>query len=531
MAEVAGSDQVGALGTSAERLALRRLGVRFGSTTALDAIDLSVKAGEIHAIVGENGAGKSTLMKVLSGAVQPDCGTLYLDGQRYRPFSPRDARRRGVSMIYQELSLLPHLTAEENLLLDINEGPDAGFFLRRRRARRLAEGVLEQLNLRGIPLDEPVRNLPVASRQIIEIVRALVVPSKNQLLILDEPTSSLSRQEVMNLFRLLNRLKHQGCSILYISHFLEEIMELADRFSVLRNGRWVGTHEVSSVSPLALAQMMTGCELGELYPRSKRTAGPPILELKNFTTPGQLRVPHFELRRGEVVGIAGLMGSGRTELLRAIFGLDAFKGGLIRVGSSLGRGSPARRWRQGVGFVSEDRRHEGLSLNLSIADNLTLPSPETLGPWGWINPRRQQRQTEAWIERLSIRCKGSLQNVTELSGGNQQKVALARLLNKNCDLFLLDEPTRGIDIGAKAQIYELINQLAGEGKAVLIVSSYLPELLGLCDRIAVMRRKKLGPARPVKELNENHLTVEMATVCEGGDGGADGTDLGKKNGA
>jgi ribose transport system ATP-binding protein len=315
---------------------------------------------------------------------------------------------------------------------------------------------------------------------------------------------------------LVRRLRGQGLAIIYISHFLEEISAVCDRYTVLRDGRSVGGGAVAGAQHDRIVSLMVGRDVEALYPRNHHQPGEPVLTIENLAGRARPASATFELRRGEVLGIAGLIGAGRTELLRAIFGLDPVRRGDIRVAAVSGPAAPGARWRQGVGFVSENRKAEGLATGLSIADNLTLPRLGGLGPAWLVSPSRQASAARRWVERLSIRCASPAQRVSALSGGNQQKVALARLLHADVDVLLLDEPTRGIDVGSKAEIYRLIDELARGGRAVLMVSSYLPELLGVCDRIAVMHRGRLGPARPAADWNEQTLML-AATGAAGGE--------------
>lgn len=488
---------------------------RFGATRALDGVDLDVMPGEVHALIGENGAGKSTLMKVLAGEHQPDAGGMELDGEPYRPRSPADGRASGVVMVYQELSLAPHLTVAENILL--GSEPGFGPLVSRRALRRQASDALRQLARTDIPIDAPVQRLPLAQRQLIEVARGIA--SGCRVLVLDEPTSSLSRDDVERLFALIHHLRRDGQSILYISHVLEEVREIGDRYTVLRDGRRVGGGDIADASPHDMIAQMVGRDIGELYPRATRTPGEPLLEVDRLAGVPAPRDASLAVRRGEIVGIAGLLGAGRTELLRALFGLAPIRSGSVRVGAYVGPCSPARRWAQGVGLVCEDRAREGLALNRSVAENLTLPALTRHGALGLVWPARQSRAARRWIDALPIRCRSHRQPVGELSGGNQQKVALARLLHADCDLLLLDEPTRGIDVASRAEMYQRIDDLVRgrpvassasdpRPRAAIIVSSYLPELLGVCDRIAVMRRGRLGPLRPVAELDERRLLAE-----------------------
>jgi ribose transport system ATP-binding protein len=483
------------------RLQMRGVRKRFGATVALDGVDLAVAAGEVHALVGENGAGKSTLMKVLSGALQADAGEMWLDGRPYRPRGPQAARAAGVAMIYQELSLAPHLSVQDNILLGME--PTRLGRLDRAAMRRRSRDALEQLGHTEIDPRQRVRDLPIGSRQIVEIARAVAVGCG--VLVLDEPTSSLGREDVRRLFALVARLRRQGHAIVYISHFLEEVKDISDRFSILRDGKVVGAGRTAEHSVAGIARVMVGGQVEERFHHAARAPGEPLLELRDLAGRRKPESASLTLHRGEVFGIAGLVGAGRTELLRAIFGLDPVRRGLIRLGVFVGAAAPARRWRQGAGMLSEDRKAEGLALGLSVTDNLTLSKL----PF-FVQPRRQAAAARAWAQRLGIRCRQVAQPVIELSGGNQQKVALARLLHHDAEVWLLDEPTRGIDVGSKAEIYRLIDELAGRGKAVLMVSSYFPELLGVCDRVAVMCRGRLGAARPVADCDEHALMLEAS---------------------
>jgi ribose transport system ATP-binding protein len=476
----------------------------FGATQALAGVDLEVAAGEVHALVGENGAGKSTLMKVLSGAHAPDSGEMELDGREYHPHDPLEARELGVAMIYQELTIAPHLDVAENVLLGVE--PCRGPLIRGHELHRRTRAALAEVGLENLDTKRRAGELPIATRQLIEVARAVAMGA--QVIVFDEPTSSLARGDVERLFALVRRLREQGRSVVYISHFLEEVQAVCDRFTVLRDGRSVATGMVAGTPASAIVAQMVGRDVKDLYPRSPRTAGDVVLEARALAGAVKPADASLALRRGEVVGIAGLVGAGRTEFLRTIFGLDEVKSGSVRVGTFSGGGTPAERWAQGVGLLSEDRKVEGLALNRSLAENLTLTKLSH-----FVRPAELDAATRRWIDRLGVRCRHPEQAVGELSGGNQQKIALARLLHHDVDVLLLDEPTRGVDVGAKAQIYKLIDELATRGRAVLMVSSYLPELLGVCDRIAVMCRGRLGPARPVNETDE-HRIMREATGLE-----------------
>jgi ribose transport system ATP-binding protein len=490
------------------RVAIRQLRKSFGSTLALARVELAADGGEVHAVLGENGAGKSTLLKILAGIVEPDGGSIALDGKPWTPRGPADARARGLAMVHQELALCPHLSVADNVLLGIE--PARFGVLRRNAASGLVDGALGRVfGARTIDPSTRVGVLPLADRQLVEVARALATATAAggslRVLVLDEPTSSLGATDVDRLFGLVGELAAQGTTVLYVSHFLEEVARVASRFTVLRDGETVGSGDVAATSVDTIVRMMAGRDISEALPRTPRTAGDVVLSTRAL---GGARLPvdaSLELRRGEVLGIAGLVGAGRTELLRAIFGLDRVRRGEVRVGAVLGPASPARRLAQGVGFSSEDRKAEGLATSLSIADNLVLSK---LGPSGPGLPSRSREAARLWIDRLGIKCAGPDQRVVELSGGNQQKVQLARLLHHDVDVLLLDEPTRGVDVASKAQIASMVEELASRGKAVLLVSSWLPELLGMADRIAVMRRGTLMRARPVADCDEASVLRE-----------------------
>jgi ribose transport system ATP-binding protein len=492
---------------------LRICGIRksFGSTHALRNVNLEIRPGEVHALIGENGAGKSTLMKILSGAYQPDTGEVLLNGELYSPCDPLHARRKGIAMIYQELNLAPDLSVEENILLGVE--PSRFGWINRKERRRTAQNVLAELQHKDLPLDTPVHRCSIAEQQTVEIARALI--GSPQVLIMDEPTSSLTQVDMENLFTAIAKLKARGVSIIYISHFLEECKRIADRYTVLRDGETVGSGEMPSAHLPEIIHLMVGRELDEIYPSIPHEIGPPLLEVSNLSGKRRPTNVSFTLRKGEIFGLAGLIGAGRTETLRALFGLDPVTKGTITVGQTRrSRFSPATALSSGLGMLSENRKEEGLMLNLSLSDNLTLPCLKPYSRAGLLDTGAQREATLEWIERLNIRAQGPLQSIGELSGGNQQKVAIGRLLHSKSDIFLLDEPTRGIDVGSKAQIYQLIGDLAAKGKSILFVSSYLPELLGVCDTIGVMCRGGLTAIRPAAAWNEHSIiTAAIGQSC------------------
>jgi ribose transport system ATP-binding protein len=493
------------------RLRLTAIQKSFGATRALKSVSLEIAPGEVHAIIGENGAGKSTLMKILSGAYGADAGTMNLSGVPYLPENPHDARLKGVAMIYQELNLALHLSAQENILLGA-ESARAGW-IDRKTSRERAQAALAQLGHEGLDLDRLAGDFSIAEQQIIEIARALLISP--QVLIMDEPTSSLTQADTAKLFATIARLRARGVSIIYISHFLEECRLIADRYTALKDGETVGSGEMAGASLDHIVTLMTGREVKDLYPRIAHPMGSVVLEVKAAASKPRLRQATLQLRAGEIFGLGGLIGAGRTDLLRAIFGLDDLAAGEVCIlGASNRAVGPKNRWGQGVGFLSENRKEEGLMLNQTVTDNLTLTKLGAFGRMGWINGGRQQAVAQRWVGELRVKCRDAGQLIGELSGGNQQKVALARLLEHPARIFLLDEPTRGIDVGSKAQIYQLVSELAAAGKAVVVVSSYLPELLGMCDTIGVMCRGELTAVRPRAEWSELEI-MRAATGSAG----------------
>lgn len=496
---------------SSPRLRMLQVRKRFGATQALRGVSFEVGAGEVHALIGENGAGKSTLMKVLSGAYRPDAGRIELDGQPFVPTDPLHARRCGIAMIYQELTLAPHLSVEENILL--GQEPARFGWIHRSRRRELARRALATLRHESIPLDAPVGALSIAEQQVVEIARAFI--GQPRVLVLDEPTSSLTQVDTENLFAVIRRLRESGVSIVYISHFLEECQRVSDRYTVLRDGESVGGGEMAEADLNKIIRLMVGREITEIYPRTPHTLGRPVLEFKALAGAAKPRSVTLSLREGEILGIAGLIGAGRTETVRAAFGLDPIARGVVVVrGREQTWSAPAARLADGIGLLSENRKEEGLMLNRSLADNLTLTRLAPLGRLGFISGSRQKQVSRQWLRKLDVRARSPLQPVDELSGGNQQKIAVGRLLHHDARILLLDEPTRGIDVGSKAQIYRLMGELAAQGRAILFISSYLPELLGVCDTIGVMCRGVLSEVRPASAWTEHSLIAAAIGQAE-----------------
>jgi ribose transport system ATP-binding protein len=482
----------------------------FGPTRALDGVDLTVRPGEVHALIGENGAGKSTLLNILSASVKSSAGSIVFRGELYHPADPLEARRLGIAHIHQELSLCGHLSVAENIFLGVEQGR-AGWIDRTGMNRQAAE-ILQLLPHPALTPRSRVKDLPIAARQIVEICRALA--RRTSLILMDEPTSSLQRTDVERLFQFIRKLRDSGVGVIYVSHFLEEVREIADSFTVLRDGRSVLQGSLAQVTDDQLVAAMVGRPVREIFPPRGPAASDTVMRVDDLSAPPALLRAGLELRRGEVLGIAGLIGAGRTEFLRALFGLDQAKAGTISVHGNelrLRHGADAeQRIAAGIGYLSEDRKGEGLAVSLSVTDNITLTNLGACSRLGWIDLSRQRQLAEESARAVGVKAPAMDVPVRLLSGGNQQKVALARLLHQGCEIFLLDEPTRGVDVGSKTQIYELTASLARSGKAVIVVSSYLPELFGICHRLAVMRRGNLSPARPIGEWTPE--TVLQAAI-------------------
>ncbi len=481
----------------------------FGPVRALRGVSMDVHAGEVHGLIGENGAGKSTLMKILAGVYQPDRGEMTLDGRSYAPASPIDGRRAGISMIYQELVLAPHLTVEENVTLGAEH---TRFGWIRSRSDEVRD-VLGWLGQEGIDPEARVRSLSIGKQQLVEIARALLLNAR--VVVMDEPTSSLAAADTRALFDVMRRLKRRGVAVIYISHFLEEVREICDRYTVIRDGEAVSTGLVGETSIDRLIEDMVGRSVEELFPTNDHEIGEPVLHVASVSARrGYPDSVSFTLRRGEIMGIAGLVGAGRSEAVRTLFGLEPADDGRVSI-----RGRPALKatyvtpktaLREGMDLLSEDRKEEGLALRLPLSFNLTLSDLKRYSRFGFLNLKRERSDAGQWIKALGIRTRDEEQPAVELSGGNQQKVCIGRLLHQDNDILFLDEPTRGIDIGSKAEIYRLIHRLAGRGKAIVMISSYLPELLGVCDTLGVMFKGRLSAVRPVSQWDE-HVIMRFAT--------------------
>ena len=490
-------------------LELRGISKRFPGVVALEEIDFDLRAGEVHVLVGENGAGKSTLVKILSGIYRPDDGQILLDGRPIVLPDPHAAQTLGISTVHQELNLVPHLDVGRNIFLGREPLRGPGGIVDYPALYRAAAGQLRAL---GMELDPrtPVRRLGVALQQMTEIAKALV--ARARVLILDEPTAAITAEEAERLFQIVERLKAQGAAILLISHHLEDATRVGDRATVLRDGRKVATVGMAETTPRDLIRMMVGRELTQQYPKEPIARGGVALRVSGLTRRGVLHDVSFAVHRGELLGIAGLVGAGRTELARAIFGIDPLDAGRIEIdGRPVRIGSARDAIAHRMALLPEDRKQQGLVLLLSVADNVGLAAPEKVGaPLGLVPPTARARAARRFIDALRIRTPGPGQRAMLLSGGNQQKVVLAKWLLTEADIFLFDEPTRGIDVGAKVEVYRLMNALLRNGAAIVMISSELPEILGMSDRILVMREGRIVADLDRAEANQEVIMTYAA---------------------
>ena len=464
---------------------------RFPGVLALSNVDFALHKGEVHALLGENGAGKSTLMKILSGVYQPDEGEIIFEGQPVTFANPLSAQSAGITIIHQEFNLFPELTVEENIFIGREFCKNNRWRLDEKQQRQAAIDILQKLNLNIAP-DTLVADLTVAQQQMVEIAKAISVNAK--ILIMDEPTAALTETEIDSLFQVTRLLKEQGTGIVYISHRLEELALIADRATVMRDGQFIATVDYDAVKISDLIAMMVGRDLGNIYPRREPLAQrKPVLEVSGLTRNGVLNNIDFTLYQGEILGFAGLMGAGRTELARAIFGADPIDGGTLKLNGKVTviKDIPDAI-QQGISYLTEDRKKEGLALGLSVERNIMLGNyPEYSDRFGNVDSKRCQKTSEEQVKALRIKTPHLEQAALNLSGGNQQKIIIARWVCKDTDILIFDEPTRGIDVGAKLEIYELMNRLVAKGKSIIMISSELPEVLGMCDRILVMRNGRI----------------------------------------
>ncbi|SDN25239.1 sugar ABC transporter ATP-binding protein [Allokutzneria albata] len=481
-----------------ELLRVEGITKRFTGALALSDVDFDLRSGEVHVLLGENGAGKSTLVKVLAGAHSPDTGRIVVDGREVRLGSPQQAAKLGIAVIHQELTLVPDLSVAENLFL--GRMPRRFGFVDRALVRRRAREMLERV---GLPVDPgtPVRELGIAQQQMVEIARALDTDAK--VLVLDEPTAVLTETETDRLLEIMAELRDEGVGLVFITHHLEEIRRIADRITVLRDGESVGVLPAGS-SVDEMVRMMVGRTISEQYPRRAREPGEVLLSVSGLTRSGAFSDISFEVRAGEVLGIAGLVGSGRTEVARAVFGVDHYDSGEVVVAGSRPRAGDVRAvMRAGLGLVPEDRKGQGLVLTSSVGENLGLVTMRAATKGGFVDRKAQRVRTSAMAGRLRVKTSGLDQPVRELSGGNQQKVVIGKWLLADVRVLVLDEPTRGVDVGAKVEIYELVNELTDAGHAVVLISSDLPEVIGMSDRVLVMSAGRVAGELTAAEATQD----------------------------
>jgi ribose transport system ATP-binding protein len=496
-------------------LQMQGISKSFGGIDALRNVNFSATSGEVHAIVGENGAGKSTLMNILAGALLPDAGETLIDGRPVKLATPHQAFDLGIRTVYQEFSLIPHLTVTENILLGQMPTGKMTWWVDWRGAYRRAEEILQELGFTDIDVRTSVSRLSVSHQQMVEIAKALI--QKPRILVLDEPSAVLSAKELTRLFALMQKLKRESTLILYISHRLEEVFEVADRITVLRDGELVGTVHTRETDQRQLIKMMVGRTMDEIYPRRSTRPGETILTIKDFTRAEGFKQISFSLARGEILGLFGLVGSGRTEVARSIFSAELPTAGDMQLaGKPIRPKSPYEALKAGIALLTEDRKRDGLVMSCSIRDNVGLATLPQVSRWRFLNRRRQDEQVQTKVEELKLRPTkiplGRL--VRTLSGGNQQKVVLAKWLLSQAKVLILDEPTRGVDVGSKVDIYHIINDLAARGVGILLISSELPEILGMSDRVLVMQGGRLVGEFPKEQASEEKLLACAAGVIQ-----------------
>ncbi len=492
-------------------LQMKHITKRFPGVLALNDVQFTLRRSEVHALLGENGAGKSTLMKILSGVYQPDEGEIIFEDKPVSFSDPLSAQNVGITIIHQEFNLFPELTVEENIFIGREFCKKNRWRLDEKQQRQATIEILQKLNL-AIKPDTLVADLTVAQQQMVEIAKAISVNAR--ILIMDEPTAALTETEIESLFRVTRLLKEQGTGIVYISHRLEELALIADRATVMRDGQYISTVDYECVKISDLIAMMVGRDLGNIYPRREALQQRiPVLKVNGLTRKGVLNDINFTLYRGEILGFAGLMGAGRTELARAIFGADSIDSGTLKLnGKETVIKDISDAIQQGISYLTEDRKKEGLALNLSVERNIMLGNyPEYSDRFGNVDSRRCQQTSEEQVKALRIKTPNLEQAALNLSGGNQQKIIIARWVCKDTDILIFDEPTRGIDVGAKLEIYELMNRLVAKGKSIIMISSELPEVLGMCDRILVMRSGRITGELSAKEATQEKI-MQYATL-------------------
>lgn len=481
----------------------------YPGVVALDHVDFSVKPGEVHALLGENGAGKSTLIKILAGAEQRDEGEIWFDGQSYDRYSPHDAIEMGISVIYQEFNLVSKMTVEENIFL--GKEYRNGIFTDKKAMLQKARQVIEPL---GGDIDPKVKvsDLSVAYQQLVEISKAII--NKSKIVVMDEPSAALSLNELEILFKLIRQFKSEGTSVIYISHRLEEVFEIADRVSVFRDGKYVATKQVAETNKDQLITLMVGRELSGDYPQNDQKSDDVILKVHGITN-NKLKNISFELHRNEILGITGLVGAGRTELVRAIFGADPYLGDIYIKGEKVDIRSPQDAISHGISFLPEDRKRNGILLEMPVRFNMSIASIKKFARYGLVNRVKENETVQKFVDAIQIKTPDLEQKAKNLSGGNQQKVILGKWLACDSDIIIFDEPTRGIDVGAKQEIYLLMNQLVREGKSIILVSSELPEIIGMSDRVLVIYEGAITAVLDKSELSQELILSKASSEGEG----------------
>lgn len=492
------------------QIEMKGINKAFGGNPVLQNAGFVLADGEIHALMGENGAGKSTLMKILTGVYTRDTGTVIVNGREVVYHNAQEAEKEGIVFIHQELNVLFDLTVEENMFLG-KEIHNRFGVCNKKTMQKEVRRILDVLGVKIKP-DAKMDTLSVGQQQMIEIAKALMVDAK--VIIMDEPTAALSQSETVTLFKVVRSLKEKGVSIVYISHRMEEIFELCDRITILRDGQYVGTRNIPETNMDEIVKMMIGREIGERYPERNTKLGDVVFEVKDLNCPGVFKNVNFNVRAGEVLGVAGLMGAGRTEIMQSIFGnMPHVTGQIFMNGKEIHNKNPWDAMDNGIGFITEDRKTEGLMLEESIMKNISIANLGRISQKGVLNKKREQEMTQQGIEDLHIKCTGAQHACGNLSGGNQQKVVFAKWIFTEPKVLILDEPTRGVDIGAKKEIYSIINKLADTGVAIIMVSSELPEILGMSDRVMVVHEGKIGGFIDKKEANQENIMI-LATGGE-----------------
>ena len=489
------------------RIEMRGIDKLFGSNQVLKQAGFTLESGEVHALMGENGAGKSTLMKILTGVYTKDAGTVLVDGKEVNYKNPQEAEKAGIVFIYQELNVMFDLTVEENLFM--GKEIHGKFGICDKKAMQTKEQ--EALNILGVNISPKtvMAELSVGQQQMVEICKALMADAK--VIIMDEPTAALTQSETVALFKVIESLRKKGVSMVYISHRMEEIFELCDRITVLRDGSYIGVKNIPETNMNEIVKMMIGREIGERYPSRNVKIGKEVLKVKELTRKGTFHDVNFSVRAGEVLGVSGLMGAGRTEIMQAIFGNLSYESGTIEIdGKEVKISNPRQAMEHGIGFITEDRKTEGLMLDKSIRENISLCNLRRISKSSVISREAEKNMVAEAIKDLHIKCFGSYHECNNLSGGNQQKVVLAKWILTNPKILILDEPTRGVDIGAKKEIYSIINKLAAQGVAIIMVSSELPEVLGMSDNIMVVREGEVRGIISYEEANQERV-MTLAT--------------------